>query len=138
MNKKGFTLIELLATIVVIGIIGGIAVVSYNAFIKSSTDQAFESYEKTMYSEVAYYLSNHTNEIPSNNSSTTFTMTKMLNDVKMEEFKNPDNPNDKCMNSYVKAERNDVGNVLSLTYKVCLKCDRYNNDESKCKTFPLN
>lgn len=42
-NKKGFTLIELLAVIVILGVVMGIAVTSYNGYIVDSKKSGFAS-----------------------------------------------------------------------------------------------
>lgn len=51
MNKKGFTIVELLAVIIVLGIIGGIGVVSVNNIVQTSREKSlklqYESIEKT-------------------------------------------------------------------------------------------
>ena len=51
MNKQGFTLVELLATIVIISIVSGIAVISYNSIIRQSSNSVFESYCSTVSSD---------------------------------------------------------------------------------------
>ena len=118
MNRKGFTLVELLATIVIITIIGGIAIISYTSYIKSSHDRVFTSYQDSMHAEAAYYLSRNSSLIPKNND----TVRLMLEELGMDTFVNPDDNSDICANSYVDVTRSDVNGVISLTYNVCMKC----------------
>lgn len=51
MNRKGFTIIELLAVIVILAIIGGIGIVSFNGAVNKSKENSlklqYESIEKT-------------------------------------------------------------------------------------------
>lgn len=42
-NKKGFTLVELLAVIIILGIVMGIAAVSYNSYVISSRKKYYEA-----------------------------------------------------------------------------------------------
>ena len=131
MNKKGFTLVELLSTIIIISLISGIGVVAYNNFIKEGSDAVFESYENSMRSEAIYYITNHYSEITFVDNKVTFTPAYL----KMDAINNPKNSNDKCPNSYVEATRTYVNNRPVISYKVCLICNDYNSDGSKCKTY---
>lgn len=132
LNKKGYTLVELMATIVIIAIISSIAVVSYNAFIKQTNTRVYETYIDTVHDEMAMYLSKNTVEIPNNGATKTF----YLNNMNFTEIRNPDNTSDKCKSSdqtkdsYIEVTRSDKS-IISLKYKVCLKCNSYN----KCKEY---
>ena len=132
MNKKGYTLVELMATIVIIALVSSIAVVSYNTFIKQTTTRVYETYMDTVHDEMAMYLSKNTVEIPNNGATKTF----YLNNMNFTEIRNPDNTSDKCKSSdqtkdsYIEVTRSDKS-VISLKYKVCLKCNSYN----KCKEY---
>ena len=132
LNKKGFTLVELMATIVIIALVASIAMISYESFIKQSTNRVYETYVDTIHAEMAMYLTDNSTQIPSNGTTKTF----YLNDMTFTEIHNPDNTNDKCKNadqskdSYIEVTRNDK-DMLSLSYKVCLKCNSY----SKCKEY---
>ena len=140
MNKKGFTLVELLATILILGLIGGIAVISYNAVVKDSRKTVFESYQKTMYAETLALLTKRVELIPSNGSSRTFYLSQEPI-LPIDPIKNPVNENDLCSGSYVVVTRNDYVvnnsnervNNNSLTYEVCLICP--DSDYNNCETY---
>ena len=124
MNKKGFTLVELIACIAILAILTGVAVISYTAFIDKAHDKVFESYIDDMHEAAIMYALSNT--ISNNN-----TKSIPLIDLGIDSINNPDDQDDKCLNSYVEAKREDKDGVISFTYKVCLICNEYN----KCKDF---
>ena len=131
MNRNGFTLVELLATIVIIGLLAGIATVSYTSLIKQSADEVYKNYENTMHAEAVYKLTMHPNDVTFQDGVATLS----LEDLQIEPFNNPDDPGDKCLSSYVKVTKSRVGNVLSMNYKVCLICPSYNNSGNNCREY---
>ena len=136
-NKFGFTLVELLATIIIIALIGGIGALAYTSIIRQSEDKTFEAYEKTMHAEAMNMIMKKLNLMPKNGEKKKYTLAYMLNNYYIDPIKNPRNSNDLCNtnSSYVEITRQNVGSVESFTYKVCLVCNDYNKDGSKCKTF---
>ena len=133
MNKKGFTLFELLAIIVIIGVISGIATISYRSIINASADRVYTSYEDTMHAEAAYMLTNRYNEVNFINNKARLS----LNDLKIEPINNPNTKSDRCTGSYVDVTRTRTSSnsVLSITYKVCLICQDYNSTGTNCRTY---
>ncbi len=135
MNKKGFTLIELMSVIVIIALISGIATISYTSFINQSRERTFESYMDTLHAEVSTYLMKNTNIIPSNKE--TFYLDNLLGSGDVSYINNPADAIDKCTSadvskdSYIEVTRNTTSSMISLSYKVCLKCNNYNN----CKEY---
>ena len=139
MNKKGYTLVELLAVIVIIALIGGIAVISYSSYQKSTAERVFETYMDNMHESMIMYLLNNTALVP----KTTGVKPKvLLKDLPIEQIKNPYNQDDKCLNSgsYVEVEylaSGDLSNsnvgLSGLKYKVCLNCNE--SSYSKCKEY---
>lgn len=132
MNKKAFTLVELLATIVIIAMLAGIAAISYTSLINKADTTVYEAYEDTMYSEAAYKLTMHYNDVNFSNNKAKLS----LNDLEIDLFKNPDDSNDVCPRSFVEVTKSYVGSVLNMEYLVCLVCNGYNNDGSNCKKYP--
>ena len=146
-NNSGYTLIEVLAVIVIISLIAGVGALAYTSIIRSSEDKAYETYERTMHTEIMSYIINHVAQAPKNNKSKKFWIkvgnktSSLANTSKdgffdIDQINNPRDKNDICLNSYVTVTRKDtsVGHN-SYTYRVCLKCNNYNTDESKCKTY---
>ena len=56
MNKKGFTLIELLATLVILGIVVGITVVSINGIFGNTKNKTEDVFVKTLTDVLDIYL----------------------------------------------------------------------------------
>ena len=131
MNNRGFTLVELLATIVIIGLIGGIGAVAYSMIMRNSENRVYEAYESTMHAETLQLLANNPQLLPHGTTEKLFT----LSQIKIDDINNPRNKNDLCPSSFVGVTRNGSGTMDSFTYRVCLICDDYNSDGSNCKTF---
>lgn len=128
-NKKGFTLVELLAVIVILGLLLGIAALSYTAFVNNTRDRVYKTYEDTMKSAAEMYLIDNPSEIPSINGNTKLYLNDLLINNDIEPIKNPDDSNDTCSSSntandsYILIERGtNVEGNFNLTYKVCLRC----------------
>lgn len=63
MNNKGFTLTELLVTIVIMGIITGLAFPSIRKLQEENKSEEFKAYEKVLVNAAKVYMDSHTNEI---------------------------------------------------------------------------
>lgn len=131
MNKHAFTLIELLASIVILGLLAGIAAVSYTSIMRNSADRVYESYEDTMHAEAVYKLTMHYDKVNFTSNKATLS----LRDLEVEPINNPDNPGNECLDSYVEVTRANVNGVLSFHYKVCLKCPKHNADGNSCREY---
>ena len=134
MNKKGFTLVELLATIVLITIISGMAVVAYTSILNGSRDRVFEAYQKTMKSEVMHYLQLNIDNLPPIGVPTNYYISEVggTPNFPIDPINNPVNTSDLCLGSYVKVTRTLVNGVDSFIYESCLICSdsNYNHCES--------
>lgn len=119
MNKKGFSLVELLAVIVILAIVGGIAVVSYNAIINRTRIKSYKNYESSMKSSATMYIID-------NGYKNKITLNELINSNKINEFNNP-NSNNKCLDSYILVNKNNEDSS-DLTYKVCLICPEYKSE----------
>lgn len=126
MNNKGLTLIELLAVILIIGLLSGVGLLSYNVFIERASERVYNSYEDTMKAHAEMHLINNPRDIPTiGNYNDLF-----INILDIDPINNPDDSEDKCLNSYVKVTRGnntEEGNI-NLTYKVCLICNSYKSE----------
>lgn len=133
MNKKGFTLIELLAVIVIIALLGGIGIVSYNSFQIQTGERVFETYMDSMHESAIMYFLENSSERPTSSNTRKIVY---LSNLKMDKFNNPFGERDYCVNdgSYVEASWQDKTSNKGMTgikYKVCLNC----NDYKKCKDY---
>jgi len=59
LNKRGFTIIEMLATIVILGIMAGIAVGAVYIHAQNSREQAMETIASTSYDGMVNYMMEH-------------------------------------------------------------------------------
>ncbi len=59
MNRKGFTLVELLATIAIMGILSGVAIMGVNRYLTKSKKQAYDTMEKSAYDAAVNYVVEH-------------------------------------------------------------------------------
>lgn len=126
MNKKGFSLVELLAVLALIGLVLGISVISYTAFVARTRERVFKNYENTMKAAAEVYFIDNPQEIPSING---VKKELLLEDLEIDPIINPDDSNDLCLNSKVIVERSDnIGNNFDLKYSVCLKCNNYQSN----------
>lgn len=57
MNRKGFTLVELLATLVVLGIVVGISVVSISSIVRNTKKKSEDVFVETIKDSMEVYLS---------------------------------------------------------------------------------
>ena len=138
MNKYGFTLVELLATIVIIAMLAGLATISYTALMGQTADEVFKRYEDTMHAEAVYKLTMHYNKVDFTGNTARLPLngnSSNPNVLQVDPINNPKNKSDKCLGSYVEVTKATVGTVTSFTYKVCLICNDYNSDGTKCKTY---
>ena len=133
MNKRGFTLIEVLAVIAIIALLLAVGVVAYSRIISRTTNEYFEKFRDTMHAEAIYYVTKHPNDINWSNNTATLSLASLA----MDPIKNPKNSKDLCSNSYVTLTRSRVGNVLSITYNVCLVCPNttFESGFNMCKTY---
>ena len=66
-NKKGFTLIELLITIVIMGIILGLALPQVSRLQSANRDRKYDTYKDSLESAARLYVENHSIDLFGNN-----------------------------------------------------------------------
>lgn len=128
MNKKGYTLVELIAIISIIGLLFTIATISYNYLINKSNITVYEAYREGMHEAAITYVMENPIKDTDDEKDATITLEELITSNKIDYINNPKNQNDKCLNSYIDINRNDVNGVVSYEYNVCLICDDYNEE----------
>lgn len=126
MNKKGFTLIELLVTIVIIGMITGLCVVTYTELINHSNPLFYESVEENIELAASDYLLDHRDKTPVNGGTTEINLGD-LEDAKYVE-KVIDVDGNKCNGKIIVFREKN-----RYKYEVCLDCGKYKSSGPHCK-----
>lgn len=137
MNKRGFTLVELLASIVILGILSTVAVISYRNSISNAEMTVFETYEKSLRSAADEYYMNilkssnieEIKKVPKNNTTSTLKISTLINNGYIDYIANPITPEDKCTDTSIYVTRHDEGSNISFEYQVCLLCDDYISED---------
>ena len=125
-DKNGFTLVELLGVIVVIAILSGLAVVSFNGVISSGKKGLYKNYEKTLEGATKNYYIDNISDIPAVSSNARIFYETLLDGKYIDELEDPNGGD--CSSSYVDVTRGaDNGNNFNLTYKACVVCTSKDN-----------
>ena len=124
LNKKGFTLIEILATVAIMGILSGVAIMGVTRYIEKTQREAYEMMQKTVYDAAASYFQKN----PSSNSVDTQTL---LSEGYLETLQDPSNKNETCSGDVEITKTLGLATALdSYTYTVKLQCKKYNETET--------
>lgn len=127
-NNKGFTLIELLAAIVILGVIIGIGVVSYQAIIKKVEKNYYETLEQDLLLAGSDYFNNHREEKPFSGYSIVH-IDELVGDKYIDPLKD--------RSGKVCSPNNDSKVYIYKTndgydYKACLVCNDYETIGNYC------
>ena len=124
MNHKGFSLIEILATISIIGILTGVAIVGYTRYVDSSRKKAYE----IMVESARVAMENYTMDNP---TVTEATFEELVDAGYLSNPVDPGNKDSYCKGKVVLNENTDPtlnkpANALDKNdYKVSICCNRY-------------
>ena len=126
-HKNGFTLIEVLAVIVIIGIIGGVGIVAYRTFFKTSEERYYETIESSVLLAGNDYFTDHRGEIPTDNNYSEVSLASLIDAKYMEPIK--DSSGNLCTEGMVYAYRDNN----KVKYEVCLiNCGEYSSKGKYC------
>ena len=130
MNNKGFTIIELLVGFLILALVSGIGIVSYN----SITDRVEKNYYETMENELLLagneYFSNYRGNKPLTGYNKV-DISKLIDNKYIEKLKDTDGkeckvPNNEESSVYIYKNENDY------LYEVCLICNDYKSKGNYC------
>ncbi len=131
MNNKGFTMIEILGTVTILGILSGLAIISYNSYVNLTKMRAYDTLAKSSINAAEEYIMDHPNE-------TEVSIATLYDEVYLERPSDPGNKGGLCTG---KVTINKVsGNASQLgtySYTVTICCTNYNatyTDNAKNKT----
>ncbi len=63
MNNKGFTLVELLATIIILGLVTGISVMSYTSYLNNAKSKTEEVFKNNVSDYIDAFISTNTSKL---------------------------------------------------------------------------
>ena len=140
MSKKGFTLIELLGTIVILGILTTIAIVSVNKIMQSSHEKYYDKQKEMFRLAGQEYFSDHKELLPTINYATNkVTLSKLIEENyinKIVDYKKRVCNQDE---SYVFVKRIGVSKYEYGTYLICPdRKDTNDYDDSKSIGTTIN
>lgn len=126
MNKKGFTLVELLATIAIMGIMSGIAIMGVGRIIKKSRINYYKAEKNMIEIAAKNYFADHRSLLPKK--------TNQLREIDVETLwttkyleKKPMSHNNKttCLSSVAKKSKITIKKISKdkYEYKVDLYCE---------------
>lgn len=133
MNKKGFTLIEILASLVIIGLISGIAIGGTTMYLDKTRQQAYDAMVKTLYAAAESYIIER-GVLVSEVNGLTLDSSTLISNGYIKELEDPKSggENQQCTGSVNVQRRKNTGSKLDeYTYTVTLECSTY----TTTKTF---
>lgn len=113
-DKKGYTLIEILATVIILGIIMGIATMAVSRFIKKGTDSYYHSLEEELKTAAAEYTNTYRTLLP-----------RQIDNIKIIGIQ------ELVDNDYIDEVKDKDGNLCSGNVIV----QKYNQDSYKYYTY---
>ena len=136
-NKKGFTLIEVVITILIIGILVGIAVPAVLRYIEKGKDNYYNSLEQEVVLIGRDYYAKNKRELPrgqlDSEGNPVYISQVFLDDLKSKGYVTNDvvDADGEPCSGYVRVEKDVSSN--NYTYVPCLICsDKYKSDNEYC------
>ena len=133
-NKKGFTLVELLATLVILGVLLGLAVPAVGGYLKKGKISYYHGLETDLLAAGKDYLLDYRSLLPREvNGSNVITLDELVKNNYIDEIKDEDG---KACDGNVTVIKKGKSNY---DYLVCLTCGKkYKSDDSKCEYISSN
>ncbi len=122
--NKGFTLIEMLATIIILGILVTIVLLSANRLISSSNLEYYNTSEKMMILASKDYFADYRSYLPKEvNGTTRVLLSALVREEYIDMIKDVNDNDCNTSKSYVEVEKTSNNEYL---YKAHLVCDKSN------------
>ena len=122
--SKGFTLIELLATIIILGILVTIVLLSANKLIKTSNKEYYNTSEKMMILASKDYFADYRSYLPKEvGEKTRVLLSALVLEEYIDMIKDVNDNDCNTTKSYVEVEKTSNKDFL---YKAHLVCDKAN------------
>ncbi len=122
-NNKGFSLVELLATIVIIGILAGVGIVSYNAIRAGINEDFYENQKENISLAAQTYLQANTSKRPANVGNTTIIyLSELIDQNYIDPVKDPHDVNCIAEQTKITITRQENNNLI---FDVTLVCQSY-------------
>jgi len=134
MKKNAFTLVELLGSLVILGIISTIAVVSYSNYINSSKKKSYQDGEITMraasesfltYCSSSLFVNEDCKQVPASGESVDIDLSTLVKNGFMDPV-NDQSADGLCTGKVtITNHTTDNNGNYDLEYKICLTCSDY-------------
>ena len=85
-KKSGFTLIELLVAILIIALLGGVGVISYQSIFNSNKERYYNVLNSSVLLAATDYYVDHRGELPSGNNYDSVTLSELVDQKYMEQI----------------------------------------------------
>ena len=127
MDKKGFTLIELLVAIVLISLLSGIGIFSYQSLFKTGEDRYYDALESNILLAGNDYFEDHRDELPTGSNYSEVSLASLIDDKYIEPI--TDTKGNECREGSVFAYRESN----KYKYEVCIvECGGYSSTGRYC------
>ena len=128
-DKRGFTITEMLAAFVIVALLIGIGVVSYNSVFGNASTSYYHTLESSLLLSGSDYFQDH-REMLSANSYSSVSIKDLMDESYTDEIK--DINGNLCLNGEVITYKDDNNRSQ---YEVCLKCGDYESTGKYCDGY---
>lgn len=96
MNKKGFTMIELLATMVILGILSTIGVVSVTRYVRQSKVKSYRMMSQSIYEAAMNCIVQNKCDMPTPTNTVSYTTEELITMGYIKKLENPGRKSSAC------------------------------------------